>query len=229
MVKPTAKNLIQFGRVEIQTIESDIHCRSCGYNLRGLLSDGQCPECAVNVATSLAPSGLSIDRRHGRFVKIGIWMIVLLAVWEILSKTAWILIELSVLSPALYQMVGFLAFNPGCPLFILLAQSVALFCFTAGSRSKFRMVLFGCLVVVIALAIPAWLGERSSRNINFFLEESLSIVLTAVWLGHAAAISRAGLNEALQDSLHSCEMYCPRSLRSASFAWSLAQTTCWRA
>ncbi len=34
-------------------IDTDIPCRKCGYNLRGLLPDGVCPECATAVGRSL--------------------------------------------------------------------------------------------------------------------------------------------------------------------------------
>ncbi len=34
-------------------IDADIPCRKCGYNLRGLLPDGVCPECATAVGRSL--------------------------------------------------------------------------------------------------------------------------------------------------------------------------------
>lgn len=34
-------------------LETDVTCRKCGYNLRGLLPDGVCPECATAVGRSL--------------------------------------------------------------------------------------------------------------------------------------------------------------------------------
>lgn len=34
-------------------IDADLQCRSCGYNLRGLLLDGRCPECATAVGRSI--------------------------------------------------------------------------------------------------------------------------------------------------------------------------------
>ena len=38
--------------IESSTIESDLPCRQCGYNLRGLMGSGACPECGHAVAES---------------------------------------------------------------------------------------------------------------------------------------------------------------------------------
>lgn len=38
--------------IQSSTIESDLPCRQCGYNLRGLMSSGACPECGHAVAES---------------------------------------------------------------------------------------------------------------------------------------------------------------------------------
>lgn len=38
--------------IENSAIDSDLHCRQCGYNLRGLLASGACPECGHAVAES---------------------------------------------------------------------------------------------------------------------------------------------------------------------------------
>ena len=35
------------------TVAADLHCRACGYNLRGLRRDGACPECGHAIALSL--------------------------------------------------------------------------------------------------------------------------------------------------------------------------------
>ena len=40
---------------ELPTIASDIPCAACGYNLRGLVFDGRCPECGVDIIHSLRP------------------------------------------------------------------------------------------------------------------------------------------------------------------------------
>jgi len=47
-ISAAALPLDQAGR-----IDADIPCRKCGYNLRGLLPDGVCPECATAVGRSL--------------------------------------------------------------------------------------------------------------------------------------------------------------------------------
>ena len=40
------------------TLEADVPCAKCDYNLRGLLSDGRCPECGEPIASSLRPDRL---------------------------------------------------------------------------------------------------------------------------------------------------------------------------
>ncbi len=40
------------------TLDADVACRGCGYNLRGLSTAGRCPECGVNVWISAAGQSL---------------------------------------------------------------------------------------------------------------------------------------------------------------------------
>jgi uncharacterized repeat protein (TIGR04138 family) len=40
---------------ELPTIDSDVPCAACGYNLRGLVFDGRCPECGLDIIHSLRP------------------------------------------------------------------------------------------------------------------------------------------------------------------------------
>ncbi|HEX4053888.1 MAG TPA: hypothetical protein VHX86_06455 [Tepidisphaeraceae bacterium] len=55
------------------TIDRDVLCRACGYNLRGLSRTGRCPECAADVAISLQPSSLADSRlQHFRLADAGI-------------------------------------------------------------------------------------------------------------------------------------------------------------
>jgi hypothetical protein len=39
-------------------LDHDVTCRFCGYNLRGLMREGQCPECGSAIVRSLAPDWL---------------------------------------------------------------------------------------------------------------------------------------------------------------------------
>lgn len=53
-------------------VEDDLHCRRCGYNLRGLSSSGNCPECAFAVRLSSGRRLLSLsDGRWLRRMLIG--------------------------------------------------------------------------------------------------------------------------------------------------------------
>ena len=38
---------------ETEPISSDLHCLVCGYNLRGLTPDRNCPECGLHVQRTL--------------------------------------------------------------------------------------------------------------------------------------------------------------------------------
>ena len=42
------------------TTGADVLCMSCGYNLRGLLAGGQCPECGEPIGPSLRPDRLRL-------------------------------------------------------------------------------------------------------------------------------------------------------------------------
>jgi uncharacterized repeat protein (TIGR04138 family) len=43
------------------TIDGDLPCLECGYNLRSLASDGRCPECGLEVADSVVGSSEAND------------------------------------------------------------------------------------------------------------------------------------------------------------------------
>src|SRR5450755_628139 len=73
-------------------IDRDLLCRGCGYNLRGLLPTGSCPECATEIAVSLIPSSLSQSKASDfRLTDAGALMILIVCCWEIISKVGWIL------------------------------------------------------------------------------------------------------------------------------------------
>jgi hypothetical protein len=54
------------------TVDGDVHCRTCGYNLRTLRTDGKCPECGTDVAWTLRPEQLAFaDARWVALVRFG--------------------------------------------------------------------------------------------------------------------------------------------------------------
>jgi predicted amidophosphoribosyltransferase len=59
------------------TIESDVHCVGCGYQLRGLRNRERCPECGTPIRTSTLPGQLS--RRPARWYDYLIWVTVVSA------------------------------------------------------------------------------------------------------------------------------------------------------
>src|SRR5437763_2552116 len=46
----------------LASIDADIPCRLCGYDLRGLRRDGRCPECGDAVTLSIAAASASTRR-----------------------------------------------------------------------------------------------------------------------------------------------------------------------
>lgn len=52
-------------------IDHDIVCSACGYNLRGLLPDGKCPECGTPIAESVTPRPPVVPPAY-RLVRLGI-------------------------------------------------------------------------------------------------------------------------------------------------------------
>jgi len=65
----------------IQTIDFDLPCRSCRYNLRGQRTDGNCPECGAPVADAMIsnrlcdadPAWLDALRRGAFWIVVGIF------------------------------------------------------------------------------------------------------------------------------------------------------------
>jgi hypothetical protein len=54
-----------------QALDHDVRCHACGYNLRGLSSQGRCPECGAGVAESLNGAELLASQRWQAQVRSG--------------------------------------------------------------------------------------------------------------------------------------------------------------
>jgi hypothetical protein len=67
------------------SLERDVPCRKCGYNLRGLLPEGRCPECGTAVGYSLqgdllrfmSPDWVGTLRSGARTIILGVAVIIL--------------------------------------------------------------------------------------------------------------------------------------------------------
>ena len=95
--------------IQSSTIESDLLCRHCGYNLRGLALGGACPECGRATLESLPHFLKASDPAYLRTIGRGA---VLMIVGMVLSAVAGTLVSLTL--PSLY-----LALAPNGPSIIL--------------------------------------------------------------------------------------------------------------
>src|ERR1041385_4800198 len=74
-------------------VEKDLACRKCGYNLRGLMTDGRCPECGTAVGLSVMGDLLRFSDPNwvdtlGRGVKLIIAGVAVLILGGVLSVAA---------------------------------------------------------------------------------------------------------------------------------------------
>ena len=74
--------------------------------------DGKCPECGGEVEKSFEPSEFLVSPPDARLAVIGIRIIIVLAIWGILSKVAWILMAFDVVPPELQTPLYFLTAQP---------------------------------------------------------------------------------------------------------------------
>ena len=172
------------------TIDRDVLCRGCGYNLRGLSPAGRCPECAMAVSISLLPSSLSLNGpRHFRLADAGTWMILAACFWEIISKAGWLLTAFHGVSGEWLRPIELVCRNPSSMVLICLLQNAALFAFGALARSQFRVVLFVLGLILCAMEVPFCIGNRWDTEINVLAEAFVAMVFYTMWLGHAASFA----------------------------------------
>jgi hypothetical protein len=179
-------------------IDRDLLCRGCGYNLRGLLPTGICPECAMDVAVSLVPSSLSLsEAKDFRLADAGTLMIIAVCCWEIVSKAGWIL-KLSHAAPGqLLWATNLVCSNPRMMVLISLSQVVALFAFSALARTQFRAVLFALGLFMSVMEIPFGIGNRWDKEITVLAQASIAVIYYPQWLGYAAGMAAAAGDELL--------------------------------
>jgi hypothetical protein len=173
-------------------IDRDLLCRGCGYNLRGLLPTGSCPECATEISLSLAPSSLSLNQaKDFRLADMGALMIAAVCCWEIVSKTGWIL-KISHAAPgqALWP-INLVCSNPRVMVLISLLQVAGLFAFSALARSQFRVVLLVLGLLLSVMEIPFAIGNRWDKEITVLAEAFIAVIFYPQWLGYAAKMAAA--------------------------------------
>jgi hypothetical protein len=170
-------------------IDRDLPCRGCGYNLRGLSPEGRCPECATRVSVSLQPTDLSLgDPRQFHLTILGSYLTLALCFWEIVSKAGWIFISIRqhVSARSLLQLF---CFAPLTMALICFLQVLALYAFTALSRSRVRGVLLVLGILLVVMEIPFCIGHRWDRFVNLMAESILAIMFFRLCLSHAAQVA----------------------------------------
>ena len=106
---------IRISETDGGSIEVDLHCLNCGYNLRGLFREGECPECGVFVGHSVHRSmlrysnrtWLSLVRWGARLICIG--LAALLCVLVAITSLFLAVVRIELLphmDPALYLVLG---------------------------------------------------------------------------------------------------------------------------
>lgn len=140
-----------------ETIDSDLSCASCGYNLRTLNVAGRCPECGLAVRDSFPPSGFRFEwagavRRVQRALALMLMGILLVAATDIALTSLYRLIFalprafLQAALPFLHYAADMARIMLGCGLIL------ATWPFTP-RRDRFLRPL-GVAVVVVGVLCP---------------------------------------------------------------------------
>src|SRR5687767_5429673 len=94
-------------------IASDIPCRRCGYNLRGLSEAGLCPECGTAVGLSIKGDLLRYaDPQWLRRVQVGLWLMFAGVICSIAMRltSSWLFFLLPrEIAPLVYFGLGLIA------------------------------------------------------------------------------------------------------------------------
>lgn len=145
---------------EVSTIENDLLCGRCGYNLRTLKLDGKCPECGVPVArTFRGDAWREADARWRSDVLIGIAAInIAMIVW----------VAVQVLLGQGYRLERYLAITSNVSAGLLLlgvifmtrAEPDALK--TERPWSRRRIFRWGSINVIALFATSRWWGAEGS-------------------------------------------------------------------
>jgi hypothetical protein len=174
------------------TIERDVVCRGCGYNLRSLPIDGVCPECAVAVAFSLLPDSLSLNKPgHFRQARVGILLIVALCVYDIAANLGWILVDSEIAGRRVFFEFDNLIFRPLLQIGIFVAQAVALYLLSAVRRTRMRTTLLVLLLIYAFLLMRfavGWAGRIS--GVCAVNESVFDPIFHFLWLWAATKLAR---------------------------------------
>ncbi len=174
-----------------ETIERDLVCRGCGYNLRSLPANGICPECAVPVGFSLLPDSLSLNEPgHFQTARLGVLLIIGVACWEVLDKSLLILPAANLPNYFVQWVRPYYAHSGILYWLAFIGQAFALYTFTAIHRTTFRRTsLVICLVAGFFLLrfCVGWAGRSYVCPLN---QLAFDPIFNSLWLGYGAKFAR---------------------------------------
>ncbi len=193
-------------------IEEDIACMGCGYNLRGLLADGKCPECGGAIAPSLERrpfGGWSLGRL--RWIRRGMTLLLVVAAYRILMAAT--------LGYVAFRILLWKARVPGLdpPLLddlystlsivgVVIAEWLAFLILSLRAKSEnqtnvlkwTRIVVSLCVVIALGWSFEARRERLTAPDISFILVENILLaVLSFFWLRSASELARKAMDETL--------------------------------
>ncbi|MBN1342058.1 MAG: hypothetical protein JXQ73_05220 [Phycisphaerae bacterium] len=160
-----------------ESIDRDVPCVSCGYNLRGLARNHRCPECGVVVSASLRGDSLQFAEptwvsRMRLGAALACWGII----FALLHMVLWSTGLIGAMS-SLYVLGMLAAILSVASLLLLAAPSPRETPETPGRRGR-QITRFGYIVFVM-LSIPMWVW----RSPPPWLITPLGLVMSATYLG----------------------------------------------
>jgi len=168
-------------------VDGDLPCFRCGYNVRGLASDGQCPECAASIAETLRRRAaeltgrlLPLDDSDPRWVRKLAWSCALLLFGGVGIAMAHVMSILQVRMPMAVQF----------PLFFMPYVVLAVAGWLAGSREPGWSGRRGVWVrVLIRAGIVGWILALASMIAMLVGGRFNSLRAPLIAIGVASAVA----------------------------------------
>lgn len=197
------------------TLDHDLPCRQCGYNLRGLLETSRCPECGLPVVESIRAAGWSvIGERQMRRIRIGATICVVETVAAFLSGVC-LTASIGRIEFSTFTVIA--SFLAGLPPFIFAAGVWLLATplnddaprrgfVTAGLLTRLCAVLavIGWAIAILSVALD--LDDERLAQTGMIGFMSFAVVCHFALLTHLLHLSQRVSNAALTGSLRFLRM-----------------------